>query len=228
MTETATKAAPKTPTKSTVPAVYGALLKVTEGLRSIPKNGVLSFGKTSYSYLKADDVQEALNPLLIANGLIVKSQYHVDQIGRGRGETGAAFVNVNLSLTYISTVDGSELTVTSVGESAGSDDKSINKGLTQAIKNSHRAQFQFASGESEPDDIAPRDPATTQAPSAPRTTGPTVGSLKNDISRALGTVDVAEIKAKGDAFFQGREGWANNTDALTKWLTALQSEKAAA
>lgn len=149
-----------------VPAIYGQLRQVMIGLANIPKNGDMSFGATKYKYLRADDVQEKLNPLLTEHGIIVKSDYDVETLNRGRGE-GAPFVYVNLTLTYISVEDGSTLEVTAVGESAASDDKSINKALTQAIKNTHRATFQFASGEPEPDDIAPKaEGAVTTTPAA--------------------------------------------------------------
>lgn len=154
-------------TKTKVPAIYGALAKVQAAMANIPKNGRMSFGKTNYEYLKADDVQERINPLLTEHGIIVSSQYTVTDVLRG-SERGVPFVYVNLTLEYISVKDGSKHVVTAVGESQAQDDKSINKALTQAIKNSHRATFQFASGEPEPDDPAPAVPsrAVTQAKAA--------------------------------------------------------------
>ena len=205
-------------TKAGVPAVYGSLHAVMEGLKNIPKNGKMKFGSTEYEYLRADDVQERINPLLLENNLIVRPEYTVDQINRGRGE-GVPYVNVNLALTYISTLDGTEVTVHAVGESQASDDKSVNKGLTQAIKNAHRAQFQFASGEKEPDDLPPVE--RTQA-TAPKQVGPTVPALKGEIASLLKTRDASEIKAKGDEFFEGREGWTESVEALTKWRDALK------
>jgi len=115
-------------------AIYAALSKVQAGLANVPKNGEMKFGATSYKYLKADDVQEAINPLLNDNGVIVRPEYTVETLTRGRGE-GSPYVYVHLSLTYVAVADGSEFTIRAVGESAATDDKSINKALTQAIKN---------------------------------------------------------------------------------------------
>jgi ERF superfamily len=171
-----------------VPAIYGAIANVQAGLANIPKNGVMKFGATSYTYLKADDVQEAINPLLNSHGVIVRPEYTVETLTRGRGE-GAPYVYVSLALTYVAVEDGSEFTVRSVGESAATDDKSINKALTQAIKNAHRVTFQFASGEPEPDDV----PAVS-SPAVPRKS---VAEQKIDAARSSSTDNewVSKIKA---------------------------------
>lgn len=143
----------------TVPGVYAALSRVMEGLSNIPRTGQMSFKTTHYSYLKADDVQERLYPLLVENNLITIPAFDTHNYIRGEGpdRPGVPFVEVHLDLTYVYVPDGSQVTVSSVGECQGSDDKSVNKALTQAIKNAHRATFQFPSGEPEPDDYAPRE-----------------------------------------------------------------------
>lgn len=157
-----------------VPAIFNAMLKVMEGVANIPKNGEMSFGNTSYKYLKADDVQEALNPLLIKNKIVVGSRYTVDVGQRGNRD----YVYVTLELTYYSTEDGSEYpTVEAVGESIAGDDKSINKALTQAIKNAHRATFQFASGEPEPD-------GETSNPAEPAKKAPATKKLEEARAKA--------------------------------------------
>lgn len=146
-----------------VPAIYGAILKVQEGIANIPKNGEMKFGGTNYKYLKADDVQDKLNPLLTENGIVVNAAYSVRDVEKGNRQ----WVYVDLELTYIATADGSQFPVVkSTGESVAGDDKSVNKALTQAIKNAHRATFQFASGEPEADDLPAQTgaPATRQSP----------------------------------------------------------------
>lgn len=135
-----------------VPAIYGAMHKVMQGIANVPKSGQMKFGNTSYDYLRADDVQEKLNPLLTENNIVVSAEYDVRDTEKGN----RAWLYVDLTLTYISTVDGSKFPpVRATGESIAGDDKSVNKALTQAIKNAHRATFQFASGEPEPDDAPP-------------------------------------------------------------------------
>lgn len=131
-----------------VPAIYGAMQGVMKGIANIPKNGEMKFGGTNYKYLKADDVQDKLNPLLTENNIVVNSTYEVTESERGNRN----YVFVHLTIMYISSIDGTAFPdVKAVGEAIAGDDKSINKALTQAIKNAHRATFQFASGEPEPD-----------------------------------------------------------------------------
>lgn len=141
---------------ATTPAIYAAMAKVFEGLKNVPKNGKMSHQGGSYSYLRADDVQEALNPLLVEHGVIVSSTYTSREVTRPAVDKTLPYVNVDLELVYHSVEDGStfppEGALRATGEAKGTDDKSINKALTQAIKNLHRTTFQFASGEPDSDD----------------------------------------------------------------------------
>ena len=165
-----------------VPAVYAALQGVMEELASIPKNGQMKFGQTSYNYLRADDVQEKINPALKNNGLIVVPSYTVETLLRGKSGSELPYVYVHLDLTYVSVTDGSTVTAHAVGESQASDDKSVNKALTQAIKNAHRAQFQFASGEPEPDDFGatPEPPKPARALETAKATSPRRATVKSE------------------------------------------------
>jgi hypothetical protein len=208
----------------TVPAIYAAMHKVMQGVANIPKSGEMKFGATNYKYLRADDVQEKLNPLLTENGIVVNAQYTVRDAEKGNRH----WVYVDLDLSYISTEDGSVFPVVkATGESIAGDDKSVNKALTQAIKNAHRATFQFASGEPEPDDLPPG----TQAPATPRTTpaqakvdrakgqsapgrGGTLQNANVAIRKYIGTdgakkdavnARMAELKAEGKTELQQRE-----------------------
>lgn len=200
------------------PKIYAALGKVQAGLASIPKNGVMKFGNTSYEYLKADDVQDRLNPLLTENKIIVQADYTVETLSRGRGE-GAPYVYVHLTLTYVHQEDGSTFPVSGVGESAATDDKSINKALTQAIKNLHRATFQFASGEREPDDTPPSSTASdtpsravtaakkTPPPPRKQAQSPLRAQIKEYIDKGTLTSEevnerVAKTGKKGDEAYQ--------------------------
>lgn len=227
--------------RSKAPAVYAALGKVAEGLGSIPKNGHMFFpgknGKpdTDYWYLRADDVQEAINPLLVENGLIVQSEYTVKDITRPGFREGQVipYVYVELSLTYVAVSDGSSLSVSSVGESQAADDKSINKALTQAIKNAHRATFQFASGEPEPDDLPPA--AVKPEPAALRNIG-TMSSMKagvsasekdkadlvaarNELAARFGG-DVRAAQFAGNAWWEENKGLLPTEDAWKRWTSS--------
>lgn len=146
-----------------VPAIYASMQEVMKGIENIPKNGQMKFGQTSYSYLRADDVQDKLIPLLTQNNIVVAANYTTTEGERGNRQ----YVFVHLELTYISSVDGSRFpTIRSVGESLAGDDKSINKALTAANKNAHRMTFQFASGEAEPDNTSPSPAKTTKTSAA--------------------------------------------------------------
>lgn len=198
MTET-TETKPKTtrkPAASTVPAIYTSLQKVMEGVANIPKTGVMNFGKTNYTYLKADDVQERLNPLLRENNIIVRPDYTVENVTRG-GDRQINYVYVALSMTYISTVDGSEhITGPFYGEAQASDDKSINKALTQALKNANRVIFQFASGEPEADDFPSGQQGQAAAP--PKSTQPAAlrNAAKQNAAKPTANSDNEALKAR--------------------------------
>lgn len=187
--------------ENNLPAIYPAMQRVMAGIANIPKTGEMKFGATNYKYLKADDVQEKLNPLLTENNVVVASQYDVTEGQRGNRD----YVYVTLTLTYISAEDGSHYpSVQAVGEAIAGDDKSINKALTQAIKNAHRTTFQFASGEPDPDDYAgapetkstPAQRQIQKAKAAPKTQAPkpTAKDESPDVARLLG-----EIKAAVDS-----------------------------
>lgn len=247
--ETTTAEKPKRTTrtataKGSAPAIYGAIHKVMEGMASIPKNGVMSFGKTNYTYLKADDVQERLNPLLVEHGIIVKADYTVENVDRGRGEGAPTvpYVYVQLLLTYIAVEDGSELQVSGFGEAQAADDKSINKALTQAIKNVHRTTFQFASGEPEPDDYAPGQNAAPQQTSAAQakidqarpsaapqqaagsTQAQALDSLRNAIKAAAGQkgMNADQLNALGAEIGGAGGDWFNDGNVLNQMLARIQ------
>lgn len=191
------------------PAIYAALLEVQKGLASIPKNGVMNIANQKYNYLKADDVQEKINPLLTKHGVVVVSEY-TSRFANAE-ETGLkAKTVVDLTLTYVAVKDGSSVTVKASGESLGMDDKSVNKALTQAIKNSHRTQFQFTSGEPDPDDFPSEPEAQAKAPNTTPRTSPRASAQAKAPSATpsvdkvnslvkSGKVDKDEIAAMRDA-----------------------------
>lgn len=177
--------------KKEVPAIYASLAEVMKGLANIPKNGRMQHGNVKYDYLKADDVQEKLNPLLIENGIIVQSQYTTRDVEK----SGRWYVYVDLRLNYVSVKDGSMLASNATGESIAGDDKSTNKALTQAIKNCHRAMFQFTSGEAEPDDVTPgSDSGAKSTPPALKKARESVAKPKKDDT--IGGDSIALIKAE--------------------------------
>ena len=219
----------------TTPAIYAAINEVMSGLTVIPRTGKMRIktqkATIEYDYLKSDDVQERLHPLLVEKGIAVQAQYATREIVRAtRFENSVQpYVNVDLEVTYFAVSDGSSLTVKSVGECKAEDDKAINKALTQAIKNAHRATFQFPSGEPEPDDRGAEDakpPAATKVVSgvakarAPRAVG--LADSEKEAQQAIialiesGTVTKAEASAAKKKYNGDPEQIAKTLKELTE------------
>ena len=57
----------------TTPAIYAAINEVMSGLTVIPRTGKMRIktqkATIEYDYLKSDDVQERLHPLLVEKGI---------------------------------------------------------------------------------------------------------------------------------------------------------------
>src|SRR5690606_11237249 len=186
-----------------VPAIYASLLEVQKGISNIPKNGEMKFGATNYKFLRAEDVQEKINPLLSENNIVTSAQYEVRESVRGNRD----YLYVDLALTYISTIDGSKFPpVLATGEAIAGDDKSINKALTGAIKAAHRATFQFSTGDvTDADGAGERATSATPAqravdnarkPAAKATTKPATKSEQRVASVASKSISNAKEKIR--------------------------------
>ena len=153
--------------KVAVPKIYASMLSVAAGIGTIPKNGSMKFGATSYAYVKNDDILERISQLLVENNIIVKPTFTIQDIERGN----RPFVYVNLTQTYVSALDGSEVSIAVVGQAAAGDDKSIRKATTQKMAN--LLTFSIATGEPDPDGI----PTPEEKAGAAR--GPAAGKIDN-------------------------------------------------
>ena len=196
-----------------VPAIYTSMLEVQKGIAKIPKNGEMKFGATNYKFLRAEDVQEKINPLLSENNIIVNAQYDVRETVRANRD----YIYVDLELTYISTIDGSKFPpVRATGEAIAADDKAINKSLTGAIKAAHRATFQFSTGD------------VTDADGADERKGASPVQRKLDAARAPkpAAKKVAEVAGKSlsDAKAKIKSEWIDKGVVTSEQVNAVVKE----
>lgn len=178
-----------TTTGTKVPAIYSAIAAIQEGVGSIPKNGEMNFKSTRYNFVKADDIQEKIHELLVANSVIVKPEIlEAFTEDRNMGGRTAPFVIVKLSLKYIATSDGSEHEAIVFGEATGTDDKSVRKAVTSAQKIANLLTFQISTGD-------PNDDTDTQ-PYIPPTETANASTVKIDKARSGPKTASTDLKAK--------------------------------
>ena len=167
-----------------VPKIYKAIAAIQAGVGNIPKAGIGPASQGSYKYVKNDDILEAISKLMIANKVITRPvitnhELVTREIGANRS---VALTVVSLDVTYISTEDGSEFTVSVTAEGADNGDKGGRKAVTQAQKIANLLTFNIATGEPDPDGIEVT-PVAGAAPSNPK------------IEKAAGAGTFNEIKA---------------------------------
>jgi hypothetical protein len=215
-----------TEAKAKVPGIYGKIAKITEEIGNIPKNGVMKFGSTNYSYIKADDILEKLHESLVANDVIVRPHVEAKQDVREAGANKFFVINsVTLTTTFIDVADGSEHTVVAAGESGEIGDKGLRKAITQAQKVTNLLTFAIASGEPDPDGQQPNLPKDEPAKTPPKQVAD-LGALKKEVTEQFalrGIVGEDAMTAAGDKYFAPRTGWINAKPALEKLLAALKA-----
>ena len=235
MTETAAKPATKTGgTKVASPKIYQAIAAIQGEVGNIPKNGVGPASQGAYKFISNDDIIANVSKLLTKHGVVVRSrtldyQQAVREIGPNRG---IALSIVTLETTYISTEDGSEFSVITVGEGADNGDKGARKAYTQASKVANLLTFSIATGEPDPDSMdvqsvaaaAPKASAAANKVSKART-NPT--TLFNEIKAFLGANGLPGSVANslGDRLSGGKAAaeWSQDEAVLTQILTALKN-----
>jgi len=123
-----------TASKQDAPAILQALVGAMKDVGSISKNQ--RNDQQRYMFRGIDDVYKAVQPALIANGIIVSPT--VRDITREERATKSGGVLINTSCTvdfcFHAAFDGSSITVTTVGEAMDSGDKSTNKAMSAAYK----------------------------------------------------------------------------------------------
>lgn len=215
-----------TATATKAPKILDAINAIQAEVGSIPKNGVMKFGATNYNFIQNDDILAKVSALLQENNVVTKPRilqriYESRDLGANRT---LPIISVELSVTYISAVDGSEFETVVWGEGAGNDDKGLRKAVTTAQKIANLLTFNIATGEPDPDDY-PSAPTTPATPTATRVDN-TIANAGNDktaqikklraqVKAAAGAIGYgsAEINKVGEVY--GKD-YVNDPEALQK------------
>jgi len=227
MVETANK----TGVKVSVPKIFAAIAAIQAGVGSIPKNGTGPTSQGGYKYVKNDDIIEAISKLMIENNVITRPEitrhgFVTREIGSNRS---VAVTVIDLKVTYISTVDGSEFIVRVSAEGADNSDKGTRKAVTQAQKIANLLTFNIATGEPDPDgtDVVPTvsNTPTQQRIAKANTSG--ANAIYNEIKAFLGTAGLTGSVANtiGQRISGGKasEEWLKDDVVLAEVLKALKN-----
>ena len=230
-TSTATKGG----TKLAVPKIYSAIAAIQAEIGSIPKNGTGPAAQGSYKFISNDDIVDALSKLLTKHKVIVQPKtldYNLVTREIGANRT-VALTSVTLETTYISTEDGSEFKVVTVGEGADNGDKGARKAYTQASKVANLLTFAIATGEPDPDALdAPINTpaAATQSPASKKIAtakGGDATSLFNEVKAFLGAngLNGSVANSIGERLSGGKPAaeWSSDVTVLKGILTALKA-----
>jgi hypothetical protein len=235
MTEETKTTTTKGGTKVAVPKIYGAIAAIQAEIGSIPKNGTGPAAQGGYKFIANDDIVDALSKLLTKHKVIVQPktldyQLVTREIGANRT---VSLTSVTLETTYISTEDGSEFKVVTVGEGADNGDKGARKAYTQASKVANLLTFAIATGEPDPDALdAPINvpAAATQSPAAKKIANAKAdesASLANEIKAFLGAngLQGSVANAIGGRISGGKPSseWMSDASILKQVLSALKA-----
>ncbi len=205
--------------------INAAMLAVADGVGTVPKLGVMKFGGTEYKYVRNDDILERISELLVANKIIVRPSFTVEDVVRGT----RPFVYVHLTQTYIHSEDGSEVSISVVGEAAAGDDKSIRKAVTQSQKMANLLTFSIATGEPDPDGIPYQEPKPVagNAKVAAAKQGGDAASLFNEVKAFLGAnkIPASVANVLGARLSDGKPSaeWTQDVTVLKAILEALKN-----
>lgn len=211
-----------------VPKIYKAIAAIQAGVGNIPKAGIGPASQGSYKYVKNDDILEAISKLMIANKVITRPvitnhELVTREIGANRS---VALTVVSLDVTYISTEDGSEFTVSVTAEGADNGDKGGRKAVTQAQKIANLLTFNIATGEPDPDGIEVT-PVAGAAPSNPKIEKAAGAGTFNEIKAFLGAngLSGSVANAIGDRISGGKTSaeWSKDEKVLKEVLKALKA-----
>lgn len=219
-----------------VPEIYKAIEVIQAKVGAIPKNGVGPANKGSFAFIKAEDVLDAIHAQLVENHVIViptiRHSKHETVRDGGRAYTTAA---VEVDYQYVSTVDGSSIVTTSVGE--GSDigsDTATRKAATMALKISHLHMFTIPNTDINLDDEG-YEPAAGAAASEPKSNRAVSKAKSTSTSAKADSLEKIRAKVKAAGQKKGLtpaginelgdtidSDWFANADALQKLLTEIE------
>jgi hypothetical protein len=228
--------------KESVPKIYHAIAAIQAGVGNIPKAGVGPATQGAYKYVKNDDILEAISKLMIEHKVITRpvitNHYLVTrELPPVRDNTPPRAVPMTvltLDLTYISTEDGSEFTVSVTAEGADNGDKGGRKAATQAQKIANLLTFNIATGEPDPDGMEvtpnasrPSAAATKIDKAAAATTSGTANEIKAFLGAAKLNGAVANTLADRLSGGKPSSEWKNDENVLKQVLAALKAGEVA-
>jgi ERF superfamily len=156
------------------PAILGALWNVMRDVTYVPKGGTYEGGNSgSYKFRRFDDVAKELGESFRRHGVFLKPD--VVKVSSDRFETVKEYRNggksvqtwstaqVEMVYTFVSLVDGSEQSVSVLGEGRDLSDKATAKALTMALKTALTQAFMLPSDAPDPDSERPGDDGYEQA-----------------------------------------------------------------
>jgi hypothetical protein len=212
-----------------VPKIYKAIAAIQAGVGNIPKAGIGPASQGSYKYVKNDDILEAISKLMIANKVITRPvitnhELVTREIGANRS---VALTVVSLDVTYISTEDASEFTVSVTAEGADNGDKGGRKAVTQAQKIANLLTFNIATGEPDPDGMDVTPVAGSATPAASKIEKAATAGTYNQIKAFLGAngLSGSVANAVGDRISGGKPAseWSKDEKVLADVLKALKA-----
>ncbi len=116
--------------------IFPAMGKAMAKIKAIGKDQ--KNNQQGWKFRGIDDVMTSLHDILAESGIFLLTECHIDQMMREDRETrnGTALTYTILPITFhfVSAEDGSEVTVTTIGEGMDSGDKGINKAESIALK----------------------------------------------------------------------------------------------
>src|SRR6478735_7946750 len=195
---------------------------IREELGAISKDKEATAG-ARFSYRGHDDIVNAIVPLFNKYGIFttVEDEHLIYQGREAANNKWATAAVIRKAVTFWAP-DGSSVTSTVAAESIDNGNKATGQAQTYAYRFALTQTFTIPTGEPDPDSLSgdfgvagetQAAPTRTQ-PQAPAAAAPAadpeVKALKDSIAAHLaehGITERADIKAAGDRYFNGREGW---------------------
>ncbi len=186
-----------------IPEVYKA---ISEVMGALAKEGIAknqSNKQQNYKFRGIDDVYNALATILAAKKLCILPSVRNREVVERRSQGGGAlfYVTVMVDYTFASAIDGSQHTVTVVGEAMDSGDKATNKAMSAAFKYACLQAFCIPTeGDNDADEttheVAAKDyilPPKTPPP----TTRPTTRTPTSEETSIVGGITKAHVLKEG-------------------------------
>jgi hypothetical protein len=162
--------------------IYRAIREVMAEVRGFPKTGEMLQGygrnaKVQYTFQRWDDMAAALGASFRTHGIATRTvvtnvdRYRFNKTKDNGQVTMWTQTLVVATFVFVSLVDGSELTVDSVGEALDSSDKGVNKAITAAYKNACKVAFTLSTEDDQDPDASRPVAVGERVRNAPRQSG---------------------------------------------------------